>query len=381
MSARSWTHHSPVKVIFRPGGLADLPELIDSPRIVLVTTAGFHRRGLVERIERDFGQRLVAVIDDVKPNPDVRDIQRQADQLRPVQPDSVLAIGGGSTIDTAKAIARLLGQESQANLAAMLRGDGRAQSNPAIPLTAVPSTAGTGAEVTPFGTVWDHDGKEKHSLVGEDLYPVLAVLDPELTVELPEEVTIGSGLDAISHAFESTWNHNASPVSLGMAARSLQLSLPALPVLIENPGDGDARADMLQASTLAGIAISQSRTALAHSISYPITARHDLPHGFACSFTLPALLSFNAAADDGRLASLARSLGKSDADELAADMASLFDRLNVGKHVAKYVPDKDSVMALTGHMFTPGRADNNLRQASEDDVRALLDESIDALGL
>ena len=380
MSGRSWTHQSPVKVIFRPGGLADLPELIDSPSIVLVTTAGFRRRGLVQRVEQDFGQRIAAVIDDVQPNPDVTDIQRQADDLRKNPPEAVLAIGGGSTIDSAKAIARMLGQEQQASLAAMLRGD-EEQASPALPLTAVPTTAGTGAEVTPFGTVWDHDGKEKHSLVGEDLFPRLALLDPELTVGLPEEVTIGSGLDAISHAFESTWNHNASPVSLALAARSLQLSLPALPTLKENPGDIDARADMLQASALAGMAISQSRTALAHSISYPITARHHLPHGFACSFTLPALLAFNAAADDGRLASLALSLGKADAAELAADMTSLFEHLDVSGHVSKYVPDKDSIMKLSGRMFTPGRADNNLRTATEDDVRALLDEAVDALNL
>ena len=380
MSARSWTHHSPVKVIFRPGGLADLPELSHSSRIVLVTTAGFRRRGLVERIQQDFGQRIVAVIDDVQPNPDVTDIQRQADGLRENPPESVLAIGGGSTIDSAKAIARLLGQEQQASLAAMLRGD-EEQASPALPLTAVPTTAGTGAEVTPFGTVWDHDGKEKHSLFGEDLYPRLALLDPELTMGLPAEVTIGSGLDAISHAFESTWNHNASPVSLAFAARSLQLSLPALPTLKDNPGDVDARADMLQASALAGMAISQSRTALAHSISYPITARHDLPHGFACSFTLPALLTFNAAEDDGRLASLARSLGRSDAAELAADMTSLFEQLDVSDHVAKYVPDKDAIMSLTGHMFTPGRADNNLRKATENDVRALVSQALDALEL
>lgn len=381
MSARSWTHYSPVNVVFRTGGLADLPDLISSSRIVLVTTDGFRRRGLVERVAQDFGARLIAVVDDVKPNPDVTDIQRQADRLRQDLPEAVLAIGGGSTIDTAKAIARVLGQSHEASLAAMLQGDVPADLQAALPITAVPSTAGTGAEVTPFGTVWDHNSGKKHSLVGEDLYPRLAMLDPEITLGMPAEVTIGSGLDAISHALESTWNHNASPVTLGLAAQSLQLSLQALPDVKANPGDVDARAQMLQASTLAGMAISQSRTALAHSMSYPITAGLDLPHGFACSFTLPALLTFNAVEDDGRLASLARTLGMSDAAELARHIALLFEQLDVHQHIAKYVPGKESIMALSDQMFMPGRADNNLRQATEEDVRALLDESIDALRL
>ena len=381
MSAPSWTHYSPVNVIFKIGGLDDLSEQISTSRIVLVTTAGFRRRGLVDRVKKNFGSRIVAVTEDVKPNPDVTDIQRQADQLRQNQPDAVLAIGGGSTIDSAKAIARLLGQPHEASLASMLRGENAADMQPALPITAVPTSAGTGAEVTPFGTVWDHKSKKKHSLVGEDLYPQLAMLDPLLTVGLPTEVTIGSGLDAISHALESTWNRNASPVTLALAARSLQLSLPALPAVNANPDNVYARADMLQASALAGLAISQSRTALAHSMSYPITAGLNLPHGFACSFTLPALLTFNAVEDDGRLAMLARSLGASDAAELAGQISSLFEELDVHRHMAKYVPGKQSIMALSDQMFMPGRADNNLRQASEEDVRVLLDEAIDSLRL
>jgi alcohol dehydrogenase len=221
----------------------------------------------------------------------------------------------------------------------------------------------------------------KYSVAGEDLYPELAILDPELTRGLPAEVTVASGLDAISHALESTWNRNATPVTLGLATKSLQLSMRSLAAANENPGDIAARADMMQASMLAGLAISQSRTALAHSVSYPLTANFNLPHGLACSFTLPALLTFNADVDDGRLTHLARGVGYAGTDDLAVALTTLFERLDVGKILARYLPDRASIVALSDQMFTPGRAENNLRHAAEDQVNKLVNESLDALGL
>lgn len=377
----TWTYHNPVRAVFQAGGLKSLGKYLDSARVGLVTSAGFRRRGLVARIEQDLGQRLVAVIDDVKPNPDLQDVQSQSERLRPHAPATLVALGGGSTIDTAKALARLLSQPAGTSLAELLRGGTAAADSPALPVVAIPTTSGTGAEVTPFGTVWDYERKKKYSVVGDDLFPRLAILDPELTLALPDEVTVASGLDSISHALESAWNRNATPVTLGLVTRSLQLSMRALPEVKATPSHGMARARMMEASLLAGLAISQSRTALAHAISYPLTTNFNLPHGLACSFTLPVLLAFNAQADDGRLADLARSLGYAGTDELARGISELFERLEVGAHVGKYLPDRKAVLALADQMFAPGRADNNLRPASEKQVRILVAESLDALRL
>jgi alcohol dehydrogenase len=378
MNPPAWSHFNPVRVIFQPGSLKRLADQVDSSRVALVTTPGFQRRGLVAVIAEALGSRLIATVSDVKPNPDLVDVQAQAGLLRPKAPDTLIALGGGSTIDTAKALARLLGQPEGASLVALLRQE-ESVTAPALPLIAIPTTSGTGAEVTPFGTIWDYEEKKKYSIVGDDLYPRLAILDPELTLQLPEEVTVTSGLDSISHAMESCWNRSATPVTLGLVTKSLQLSMRALPALKDNPSDAGARAAMMQASTLAGLAISQSRTALAHAISYPLTANFSLPHGLACSFTLPALLAFNAASDDGRLADLARSLGYADTDGLSEGLYQLFQRLEVGRYLGRYLPDRTSIMALSGQMFAPGRAENNLREASEPDVRDLLTEALDAL--
>jgi alcohol dehydrogenase len=381
MSTASWTHYNPVRVIFRAGVLQHIADYVDATRVALVTTPGFRRRGGVDTISNALGSRLIAIVDDVKPNPGVDDLQVQSARLRAEHPDTLIALGGGSTIDTAKALARLLSEAEGTSLMSLLREGATATTAAAVPVVAIPTTAGTGAEVTPFGTVWDHAAKVKYSVAGEDLYPELAILDPELTRGLPAEVTVASGLDAISHALESTWNRNATPVTLGLATKSLQLSMRSLAAANENPGDIAARADMMQASMLAGLAISQSRTALAHSVSYPLTANFNLPHGLACSFTLPALLTFNADVDDGRLTHLARGVGYAGTDDLAVALTTLFERLDVGKILARYLPDRAAIVALSDQMFTPGRAENNLRHAAEDQVNKLVNESLDALGL
>ena len=375
----AWGFFNPVRIVCAPGACLRLGEHVRQERILLVTSAGFRRRGLVDRIAGVLGPRLAGVVDDVSPNPDVDDIDRQAAAVRAMAPDLIVGLGGGSSIDTAKALARLLPQPTGITLAAHFRDGAPLAAVSALPLAAIPTTAGTGAEVTPFGTVWDFAQARKYSVAGDDMYPSVAVLDPELTVGLPLDVTLSSGLDAVSHALESTWNRNATPVTLGLATKSLQLSVPALPRLREAPDDIQARRAMMEASLLAGLAISQTRTALAHSISYPLTARFNLAHGIACSFTLPALLRFNAEADDGRLQDLARALGCATVEELAAQLEMLLRELDVAASIRACMPQDADAMALVGEMLTPGRADNNLRPASTVDVGQLLQAALDGL--
>lgn len=372
MSSEHWQYYNPTRIVFGAGELAKIADHLHYSRMALVTSPGFSRRGTVARIERALGARLVKVLDNVKPNPDLSDIDRQAAPLRELRPDAVLALGGGSSMDTAKALARLLGQPVEMTLAEHFREGVPFTPAPALPVAAVPTTAGTGAEVTPFGTVWDFERGKKYSVTGDDLYPEIAVLDPELTLDLPEEVTVSSGLDAVSHALESTWNKNASPVTLGLSAKSLQLSLPALPRLKTHPGDLEARGAMMQASLLAGMAISQTRTALAHSISYPLTTRFNLPHGIACSFSLPALTLFNAGADDGRLLHLGKAVGFADIGEFVERLQKIFHEVGVAALFKRYIQKVDSIVEMSGMMFTPDRAGNNLRTPSTEDIVRLV---------
>lgn len=354
-----WAFHNPVRIVFGAGSFARLGTLCAAPRVALITTQGFTRRGVTERVRAMLGERLIAVRDDVLPNPDLEHVGQTATALQPLGVQALLAVGGGSAIDTAKALARdLAGSGSRA-----------------LPVYAVPTTSGTGAEVTPFATIWDYRQRRKLSVAGEDLYPALALLDPELTHGLPSYWTVVSGLDAISHAFESIWNRHAGPISLGLAEGSLARSLKALPALVSDLEDTAARSAMMEASVMAGLAISQTRTALAHSISYPLTAQLDLPHGLACSFTLPEVLRFNLSADDGRLARLATTLGHRSGAELADALDAIFEQLGMAQLLSEKITSSEQMLRFKSEMYSPDRADNNLRAATLDDVAGIVERA------
>jgi alcohol dehydrogenase len=228
----------------------------------------------------------------------------------------------------------------------------------------LPSTSGTGAEVTPFATIWDNAQRVKRSLSGDFLYPQTALVDPELTLSLPWTTTLYCGLDAISHALESLWNRNATPVSVLLANEALRLASKALPALEEDLGNVDLRENMQRASLLAGLAISQNRTAIAHAISYPFTLRFGVPHGLACSFTLQAV---------GRLVGDAWSLG-TDRDTVAKTMMML-ERFKL-KHVMTGYCTLAQALQHIEEMFTPGRADNLAVPVDANTVASLLRQSL-----
>jgi len=162
-----------------------------------------------------------------------------------------------------------------------------------------------------------------------------------------------------------------------LATRALQLGLQALPKIIEENGGPSERTRMAECSLLAGLAISQTRTALCHSISYPLTAHFGVPHGLACAFTMPAVLKLNLSVDDGRFESLAKCLKGRDAS--AKDLLNIFnlliDRLNVCSLVKKHVGEMADIISVSHEMFTQGRADNNLADASPEIIRNILTES------
>jgi alcohol dehydrogenase len=368
-----WTYHNPVDVHFGAGcwrgaGAGGAPG-----RLVLLTSAGMARRGTAARVAAEWGAAQEPLLcARVTPNPAIADLEALAGELRPAGGTGLIALGGGSAIDTAKVLAVLLA-DATADLRALLRGGELARSARPLPVMAVPTTAGTGSEVTPFATVWDGAAKRKHSLASPRLFPRAAFLDPELTVGVPPATAVAAGLDALAQALEAIWNVHANPVTTAHATEAVRIALAALPALAggNEPGPGQ-RADLLYASLLAGLAISHTRTALAHAMSYPITAHLGVPHGLACGLALPAVLEFNAAADDGRLARLAATVGCGTAAELGRRLAGLLAVLGIDGYLGKYRVDLGRLAELAPEMIDPARAGNNLRPAGVAEVRGIL---------
>ncbi|WP_079228475.1 iron-containing alcohol dehydrogenase PsrA [Pseudomonas putida] len=329
--------HNPVAIHFGAGSLDRLGELTHDERVVLVTFPEARALGLVERVRSLLGERLVQVIDNVQPNPDVAWLRTVHEGFWGEHGDchTVLALGGGSAIDTAKAL--VVGTASgRFDELLELLASGRAFT-PARSkrLIAVPTTAGTGSEVTPWATIWDEASQRKYSLHLGCTWPSLAIVDPQLMLSAPAGVTLASGLDALSHALEAIWNRNANPISDTLAESAIGEVLDCLPSLCADLGNLQMRERMALAALKAGLAFSNTRTALAHSISYPMTLRHGVPHGIACSFTLPHVLGLAWGRDAGRDRVLQRVFGR-DLGAAQARLRGFLQGLGVRTEFADY---------------------------------------------
>ncbi len=284
-----WSFHNPVQVTFGDGALGRISGIVDGRRYVLVTYDEPHFREMGARIVAEAGEPLV-VIDDVSPNPNFVRLAKSCARFGALTEtaEAIVALGGGSVIDTAKVLSASAGDFERVRRY-LIDHEGE-EALGSVPIIAIPTTAGTGSEVTSWASVWDTDAGRKYSLSRPDLYPEHALVDPELTAGMPRMLTVSTALDALSHSLESIWNVNANPVSTNLAVAAASEILEVLPALANDLGSQALRSRMAMAALLAGLAFSNTRTALAHSLSYPITLQYDLPHGLACSFSLPMLM-------------------------------------------------------------------------------------------
>jgi len=377
--AKSWSFHNPVRIHFGRDVRAKLPEEIGNRRCLIVST----QRGRDQFTDDPLLGAIAGAaehiwIDTVSENPGLHYLQGEIDRLAGKPFDAIIAFGGGSAMDAAKVLAIALADAAVGkSLADLLANQDLHKHAQPKPVYAIPTTSGTGSEVTPFATVWDYETKKKHSLAGPAMFPYAAYVDPALTDTVPKEVTLSTGLDAINQAAESIWNKNATPITLDFATRALQLGFAALPTLVEGTGGAEERDQMSEASLLAGLAISHTRTALCHAISYPITAHFGMPHGLACAFTMPAVLRLNLRCDDGRFDDVAARLssGKSTTGELVELFDNLLGQLGVAALVRQTVNHLESISGLVGEMQTPGRADNNLAPVDPRIIQVILNEA------
>ena len=335
-----WSYNSPVRVLFGNDGFASIAPLIDGRPYALVTYADAPFRALAEQVTKEAGKPLI-VVNDIAPNPDCKLLSEQSARFAslPSEPEVIVALGGGSVIDSAKVFAAAAGDFSKVLHYLETGAGGSALS--AIPIIAVPTTAGTGSEVTSWATVWDEERGRKFSLVRETLYPEIAVIDPMLMLAKPYGLTLATGLDALSHSIESIWNINANPVSARHAVTAASAILAGLPNLLRDLGNLELRNRIAEASLNAGLAFSNTKTAIVHNLSYPITLGWGVQHGIACSFTLPTILRSVIGVGGFRETALKQIFGD-DLDWGADDLTKFLASLGVGHRFTDHgVPDAD----------------------------------------
>ncbi len=297
-----WTYENPVRIRFGAGSLDGIGDLIQGRAYCLLTYDEPIFHDIARCIAATAGPATLT-IDNVIPNPDFHMLTESCARFATAQPvpEVIVALGGGSVMDTAKVVAA--GGNGFGAVKRYLEDGAGEDALTATQIIAIPTTAGTGSEVTSWASVWDTDSGRKYSLSRRSLYATDALIDPELMVGMSRALTISTALDALSHSLESIWNVNSNPVSTNHAVHAATEILDCLPELVDELGNLDLRIRIARAATFAGLAFSNTRTALAHSLSYPITLRHGTPHGIACSFSLPmvmrSVIGASAACDTG----------------------------------------------------------------------------------
>ncbi len=282
-------------------------------RPLIVTDKVMRQLGYVERVRDDLSAMNIDsdVFDETVPEPTTRSIEAGVELVKNGQYDVIIGLGGGSPIDSAKAIS-ILGKYG-----GQMRDYKfpRLVTEPGLPIIAIPTTAGTGSEATRVTVITDDTNDEKMLCVGIGFMPTVALVDYELTLSVPARTTADTGIDALTHALEAYVSKKANAFSDIQAVAAMKLLAPNLRRVFNNGQDREAREAMMLGSTLAGIAFSNASVALVHGMSRPIGAFYHVPHGLSNAMLLPAVTEYSIPAAEHRYANAARAMGIAQASD------------------------------------------------------------------
>lgn len=305
----------PVKVIAGNAALEHIPFELDSmgsKKPLIITDKGVRANGLLEPVEAAFAAtevKIGSIFDEVPPDSSLKTVKAVTEMYRNNQCDAIIAIGGGSVIDTAKA-ANILVSEGGDDL---LKYSGAHNlPRPLKPFFVIPTTSGTGSEVTMVAVVSDTANNQKMAFASKYLMPSAAILDPRMTLTLPPHLTAMTGMDAMTHAVEAYTCLAANPISDAYATAAIKKISENLFKVLENPKDADARLELAQASTMAGIAFSNAMVGIVHSLGHALGAVAHLPHGLCMNLFLPYVLDYNKDVNGDKIADLLLPLADTD---------------------------------------------------------------------
>jgi alcohol dehydrogenase class IV len=351
-------------------------------RPLIVTDSFLSKQGLADRLADVLKPAAgVRIFPGAVPDPTSGSIDAGLAFLKEQDHDCVIGLGGGSSIDTAKAIAVLAVHGGP-----MPRFKSPFQLNePGLPIIAIPTTAGTGSEATRFTVVTDDASGEKMLCIGYSYLPSAAIVDYELTLQKPKRLTADTGIDSLTHAIEAYVSRRANPFADSFARTAMETIWRSLPVAYFEPQNRTGRESMMLAATQAGIAFSNSSVALVHGMSRPIGARFHVPHGMSNAMLLPAITKFSLPGNLSRYADCARTMGitQSNADDESAGAAlvealkQLNLRLEVPTPVKLGIERKvwfDAIPTMVQQAIASGSPANNPRIPSAEEIAELYAE-------
>lgn len=363
---------NPVKTVEGPGVFNCLPEILKemslkNKRLLVV---GWSEKAFEHRVFSMLSGFNIKKIVFEASNPTVEQLFKVYQETKEFFPDAVAAIGGGSIMDVGKSLCCMYGKEiiNEDALREMIRG--KKSENPNVRWIGIPTTAGTGSEVTCWATIWDPKKGEKLSVENHKNYAYAALVDSHLAEGMPLKLAVSSALDAVSHGVESYWAKGTNTVSRAIALQAVRTIMKHIEDLFsENP---DAHIAMAQGSMLAGLAFSNTKTTACHSISYPLTMKYGIPHGAAVSMLLAPVLEMNLSGTDG-MPELLEALHVTDAEMLKQRISSLLRKSGQPTTLREWGIKKEELSHLAELGMTKGRADNNPVEITVEKIQKILE--------
>ena len=304
-------------------------------------------------------------------NPELTQLYEIYCQTRMLNVGLVIAIGGGSVLDVGKSLCCLYGKSiaSEEDLRQMIKD--KAYGVPSCHWIGIPTTAGTGSEVTCWATIWDSPNNAKYSVDTPENYAYAAVVDPTLATSMPLKLAVSSALDAVAHATESYWAKASNTVSKAMALSAICTIMGSIDTLLKDSANEDAHNAMAKGSMLAGLAFSNTRTTACHSISYPLTMQCHIPHGVAVSLLMGPVLELNLPAIEN-MDALLDAFGVKELYQVGERIIAILEAAGHNVRLSQWGASEEMLPELVAHSITKGRADNNPVELTETVVYNIL---------
>ena len=317
------------------------------------------------------------MFDEVKPNPTVKNVKNGIAAFKAAGADFIVAIGGGSSMDTSKAVGIIINNPEFADVTS-LEGVANTKKK-SVPVIALPTTAGTAAEVTINYVITDEENVKKMVCVDPNDIPTLAIIDPELMLSMPRGLTAATGMDALTHAIEGLITLGAWEMSDMFEIKAIEMIAKWLPKAVENPSDIEARDGMATAQYIAGMAFSNVGLGLVHGMAHPLGAYYDIPHGVANALLLPIVMEFNAPAALDKYVTIAKAMNaykegmtREEAAEAAVDaVRQLSIRVGIPQHLAELGIKETDLPRLAKAAFADVCTPGNPRDITEEDILEL----------
>jgi len=374
----------PQNIEFGMGSLKKLPTIMkenNSDHVFLVSDRGLESIGVVKKVQDIIeagGIKCTAYLD-VIPNPTIDVVNEAAALYKESGATSIVALGGGSPLDVSKVVGVL------AKFGGDIRdyeGFGKVPG-PIVPMIAIPTTAGTGSEVTASSVITDEENNYKFSIISYETLPKYAVLDPELIMTAPASIAASCGVDALIHAIEAYLSKNASPFSDAMAEKAMELIGKSLREFVANRKDEKAACAMMSGSNFAGIAFAWAKLGNVHAMSHPVSAFFHVPHGVANSILLPTVMEYNALVDNGRYEKIYNYISESNnpvenfkPEMLVEELKKLNEDLGIPKSLSDVGVKEEMIGVMAIDAMKSGNVLVNPRETKLDDMVELYKKAL-----